>query len=40
VHVRCFGHNVERPIHDSIRELVTLECKEHECLRGGLHHRP
>jgi hypothetical protein len=22
-------HNVEIPIHDSIRELVTWECKEH-----------
>jgi hypothetical protein len=31
----CFqilGSEVETPIHDSIRELVTWECKEHECL--------
>jgi hypothetical protein len=24
-----FGPKVETPIHDSIRELVTWECKEH-----------
>jgi hypothetical protein len=26
---RCVGVKVETPIHDSVRELVTWECKEH-----------
>jgi hypothetical protein len=29
VHDSTVEHKVETPIHDSIRELVTCECKEH-----------
>jgi hypothetical protein len=36
----CFlSCKVQTPIHDSIRELVTWECKEHG-VRGGLHYGP